>query len=69
MVLGKINLTPGTPYEGKMTFPPPAGVILNNTNSNTTIPPHPPVLCTGVLADGKEDSWLEYVPEELPAGK
>ncbi len=64
-----INLTPGTPYAGEMTFPPPAGVILNNTNSNTTIPPHPPVLCSGVLADGKEDSWLEYVPEELPAGK
>ena len=67
--MGKINLTPGTPFEGKMTFPPPAGVILNNTNSNTTIPPHQPVLCKGILADGKEDSWLEYVPEELPAGK
>ena len=64
-----INLTPGTPYAGEMTFPPPAGVILNNTNSNTTIPPHPPLLCSGVLADGKEDSWLEYIPEELPAGK
>ena len=67
--MGKINLTPGTPFEGKMTFPPPAGVILNNTNSNTTIPPHQPVLCKGILADGREDSWLEYVPEELPAGK
>ena len=65
----KIPLIPAEPYNGPMTFPPPAGVTLNNTNSSTSVPPHPPVLCTGALADGIEDSWLEYVPEELPGGK
>lgn len=67
--MSKYRLVPGTPFEGEMSFPPPVGVVLNNTNSNTTIPPHKPVLCTGVLADGREDSWLEYIPEKLPKGK
>ena len=62
--MAKIPLTPGKPFDGPMTFPPPEGVSLNNTNSSTSIPPHPPVLCSGVLADGREDTWLEYVPEE-----
>lgn len=64
-----IPLIPGKALDGPMTMPPPSGVILNNTNSNTTIPKHAPVLCSGILADGKEDTWLEYVPENLPAGK
>ena len=63
--MNRIPLIPGKPMEGPMTFPPPAGVMRNNTNSNSMIPPHPPVLVSGVLADGVEDSWLEYVPETL----
>ena len=68
----RIPLIPGVPHvpaQGGIPSAPPEGVILNNTNSNTTIPPHKPVLCSAVLSDGKEDSWLEYVPENLPAGK
>lgn len=64
--MSKIRLIPGLPVEGPIPMPTPEGVIRNNTNSNTSIPPHPPVLCSAVLADGKEDSWLEYIPETLP---
>ncbi len=63
--MSKIPLIPGIPVEGPIPMPAPEGVIRNNTNSNTAIPPHPPVLCSAVLADGKEDSWLEYVPENV----
>lgn len=67
----EIRLNPGSPAPdtggpGSPTIP---GVLRNNTNSNTHIPPHPPVLKTGVLADGIEDSWLEYVPRQLPTGR
>ncbi|MBR6522797.1 MAG: hypothetical protein IKT47_09015, partial [Oscillospiraceae bacterium] len=64
--MSKIRLIPGIPVDGPIPMPTPEGVIRNNTNSNTSIPPHPPVLCSAVLADGKEDSWLEYIPENLP---
>ena len=65
--MAKIPLTPGKPFDGPMTFPPPEGVSLNNTNSSTSVPPHPPVLCSAVLADWREDTWLEYIPEEVAA--
>ena len=64
--MGKFNLKPGTPFKGDMFGGgAPEGSIRNNTNSNTHLPPHPPVLKTKVFADGIEDSWLEYVPEDL----
>ncbi|MBR5702615.1 MAG: hypothetical protein IKX47_09105 [Oscillospiraceae bacterium] len=64
--MSKFRLNPGTPFKGDMFGGnAPEGSIRNNTNSNTHIPPHPPVLCSKVLADGKEDSWLEYVPADL----
>ena len=65
----KIPLIPGNYMDGFIPMPAPEGVIRNDTSSNTMLPPHKPVLCNGVLADEKEDSWLEYVPEHLPAGK
>lgn len=68
--MSKIKLIPGIPMDGPITMPPPEGVLRNDTGSNTSIPPHPPVLCSAVFADDKEDSWLEYVPEnpaERPA--
>lgn len=64
--MNKIPLIPGIPMEGPMTLPPPEGVLRNDTGSNTSFPPHPPVRCSAVFADGKEDTWLEYVPENLP---
>ena len=64
--MSKFRLNPGIPFKGDMFGGnAPKGSIRNNTNSNTHIPPHPPVLCSKVLADGKEDSWLEYVPADL----
>ena len=65
----KIPLIPGVPFEGPVPVPAPEGVIRNGLSSNTSVPPHKPVLCSAVLADGIEDSWLEYVPEKLPEGK
>ena len=64
--MSKFGLTPGNPFtEDSIAGVAPEGSIRNNTNSNTHIPPHPPELKTKVFADGKEDSWLEYVPEDL----
>ena len=69
--MGEFRLKPGTPYQGDMFGTgAPAGSIRNSTNSNTQLPPHDPVLQSKVFADGKEDSWLEYVPADLdPAAR
>lgn len=64
--MGKIVLTPGEKYEPTPgVVLAPVGSTVNNTSSNTTRPPHPPVLVKAVLADDREDSWLEYVPEQV----
>ena len=68
--MSSFRLNPGTAFKGDMFGGnAPAGSIRNNTNSNTHNPPHAPVLQTKVLADGMEDSWLEYVPLDLDPGK
>ena len=64
--MSKFGLKPGIPFTGTaITEDAPEGSIRNNTNSNTHIPPHPPVQKSKVFADGIEDSWLEYIPEDL----
>ena len=63
--MGKITLKPGIATQGGFGTPMPENGIRNNTNSNTHLPPHPPVLCSKVLADGREDSWLEYIPDSF----
>ena len=64
--MSEFRLKPGIPFEGtSIAEEAPEGSIRNNTNSNTHIPPHPPVLKSKVFADGIEDSWLEYIPEDL----
>ena len=64
--MGIIKLTPGERSEGVPSGAlAPVGSTVNNASSNTTRPPHPPVLVKAVLADGVEDSWLEYIPEKV----
>ena len=51
--MSRFGLTPGIPFTGTaITEDAPEGSIRNNTNSNTHIPPHPPVPPTALLPEG-----------------
>ena len=64
--MGRIILTPGEKYEpAPGAVLAPVGSTVNNTSSNTTRPPHPPVLVKAVLEDGARAGEVE--PEEVAA--
>lgn len=68
--MSEFRLIPGIPNkETTMAGNAPEGSIRNTTNSSTHLAPHPPVLKSKVFADGIEDSWLEYIPENLAGDK
>jgi len=69
----KVTLRAGTPDDSNSTFLREAlkgSDIVINENGNNAIP-YPERLqeCHGILADGLEDTWYEYVPASYDPGK
>ena len=62
----QIFLRPGTPNDDNRDYLPEAikgsDMVVNENGNNSQPYPQRLVECTGVLADGLEDRWYEYVP-------
>ena len=69
----KLHLPAGTPDDLNREYLPEKikhTDIVVNENGNNSLPwPERLVECTGVLADGVEDRWYEYVPESYDGSK
>lgn len=71
--MGKIVISPGTPYDDNREYLPEiikTTDVVVNENGNNSIP-YPKRLqeFKGVVVDGKEDVWYEYVPESYDPSK
>ena len=62
----QIFLRPGTPNDDNRDYLPEAikgsDMVVNENGNNSQPYPQRLVECTGVLADGLQDRWYEYVP-------
>ena len=69
----KVFLRPGMPNDDNRDYLPEAikgsDMVVNENGNNSQPYPERLVECTGVLADGLEDRWYEYVPESYDGTK
>ena len=69
----KVHLRAGTPDDDNRTYLPEAikgsDMVVNENGNNSQ--PYPERLkeCRGILADGLEDVWYEYVPASYDPAK
>ncbi|MDI4645165.1 alpha/beta hydrolase family esterase [Cohnella hashimotonis] len=63
---GKIAIVPGTPNEGNREYLPEAikdsDMVVNENGNNSQVYPSRLAEYTGVVTDGLQDTWYEYVP-------
>lgn len=69
----KLKLRAGTPNDANREYLPEAikgsDMVVNENGNNSQPYPQRLVECTGVLVDGVEDRWYEYVPASYDGSK
>lgn len=69
----KITILPGTPDDDNRDYLPEivrtSDVVVNENGNNSQVYPKRLAEYTGIIADGIEDTWYEYVPESYDPSK
>ncbi|RCX19478.1 poly(3-hydroxybutyrate) depolymerase [Anaerobacterium chartisolvens] len=69
----KVTILPGTPDDNNRDYLPEiiktTDVVVNENGNNSQVYPERLTEYTGVIADGIEDTWYEYVPESYDPSK
>jgi poly(3-hydroxybutyrate) depolymerase len=70
---GKIVILPGTPFDDNRDYLPEcikgSDIVVNENGNSSQVYPKRLIEESGVIADGLEDNWCEYVPETYDPSK